>query len=124
MTKSDTIPKLLRHSSEKYGDGKVAMRKKDHGIWMEYTWRDYYLKVKYFSLGLISLGLKHNYKISILGDSDPQWIWAEIAAQAAGASVVGIYSDSLPNEVKYIASHSDSTIVVVQDQEQVDKILT
>lgn len=124
MTNIDTLPKLLRRNFEKYGDRKIAMRKKDHGVWKEYTWKDYYLKVRYFSMGLMNLGLEPGDKVSILGDSDPQWIWAEIAAQSAGAAVVGIYSDSLPAEVKYIAAHSDSKILIVQDQEQVDKILS
>ena len=53
----DTGPKLLKHNYEKWGDSKVAMRVKDWGIWQAYTWKDYYEKVKYLSLGLISLGL-------------------------------------------------------------------
>ncbi len=123
MTTIDTLPKILKRNYDRYGDSKVAMRKKDYGVWKEYTWKDYYSKVKYFCMGLVNLGLEPGDKVSILGDSDPQWIWAEIGAQAAGAAVVGIYSDSLPSEVKYIASHSDSKILIVQDQEQVDKIL-
>lgn len=123
MVEPDTLPKLLRRNYEKFGDRKVAMRKKDYGIWNEYTWKDYYNKVKHFSQGLVSLGLEPADKISIIGDSDPQWFWAELAGQAAGASVTGIFSDSLPAEVKYIAVHSDSKILVVQDQEQVDKVL-
>ncbi len=124
MPNIDTLPKVLRRNFEKFGDRKVAMRKKDYGVWKEYTWHDYYTRVKHFSLGLMSLGLVQGDKVSILGDSDPQWIWAEIAAQSAGAAVVGIYSDSLPTEVKYIATHSDSKVLVVQDQEQVDKVLS
>lgn len=54
----DTLPKLLKYNYEKYGDRKVAMRVKDKGLWQRYTWKDYYEKVKYFSLGLISLGLE------------------------------------------------------------------
>lgn len=119
----DTLPKLLKRNYERYGDKKVAMRKKDYGLWKEYTWKDYYQKVKHLSLAMISLGLEPGDKISILGDSDPQWFWAELAAQAAGAAVAGIFSDSLPPEVQYIAAHSDSKILVIQDQEQVDKVL-
>ena len=54
----ETLPKLLKEKYEKYGDKKVAMRAKEFGIWHTYTWKDYYEKVKYFSLGLISLGLE------------------------------------------------------------------
>ena len=119
----DTLPKLLRGNFKKYGNTRVAMREKDRGIWLRYTWEDYYTKVRYFSLGLIQLGLKRGDKVSILGENKPQWFWAELAAQAAGAQVVGIFTDCIPSEVKYYIEHSDSTFVVAQDQEQIDKIL-
>ena len=53
MSNIDTLPKLLRRNYEKYGERKIAMRKKDHGVWKQYTWKDYYLNVKYFSVGPI-----------------------------------------------------------------------
>ena len=122
MVELKPFPKLLGENYEKWGD-EVAMRKKEFGIWREYTWKDYYEKVKHFSLGLISLGFEPGDRLSILGDNDPQWFWAELAAQCARGSISGIFSDCLPPEVKYIVEHSDSKFVVVQDQEQVDKLL-
>jgi len=118
-----TLPKLLKQNYEKYGDKKVAMRVKDFGIWQTCTWKDYYEKVKYFSLGLISLGLEPGDKTSILGENKPQWYWAELAAQAAGGVVIGIFTDCMANEVKYYVEHSDSKFVIAHDQEQVDKLL-
>ena len=119
----DTLPKLLRENFKKYGNKKVAMREKDRGRWIPYTWENYYYKVRYFSLGLISLGLKRNDKVSILGENKPEWYYAELATQSAGAIVVGIFTDCIPSEVKYYLEHSDSNFAVVHDQEQVDKIL-
>lgn len=119
-----TLPKLLRQNYDKYGDKKVAMRVKEFGIWQTYTWKDYYEKVKYFSLGLISLGLERGDKVSILGENKPEWYWAELATQAAGGVIVGIFTDCMINEVKYYVEHSDSKIVIAHDQEQVDKFLT
>ena len=119
----DTLPKLLIENFKKHGNTRVAMREKDRGIWIRYTWEDYYYKVRYFSLGLIRLGLKRGDKISILGENKPQWYIAELAAQSAGAQVVGIFTDCIPSEVKYYIEHSDSTFVVAHDQEQVDKVL-
>ncbi|MDY6910983.1 MAG: AMP-binding protein [Chloroflexota bacterium] len=123
MTTADTLPKLLLHNYQKWGEKKVSMRKKEFGIWREYTWKDCYEKVKFFSLGMISLGFERGDRISILGDNNPQWFWAELAAMAAGGSATGIFSDCLPTEVKHIAEHSDSRFVVAQDQEQIDKLL-
>lgn len=119
----DTLPKLLKYNYENHGDSMVSMRVKQLGIWQEYTWQDYYEKVKYLSLGLVSLGLKRGDKVSILGDNKPQAYWAELATQAAGGVAVGIFTDCMPNEVKYFIEHSDSKFVVAGDQEQVDKLL-
>lgn len=123
MEPSDTIPKLLRMNYQRYGEKRTALRRKDLGIWNEYSWTHYYRHVKHFSLGLISLGFNAGDRIAIIGDNDPEYYWAEIAAQAACGSSVGIFTDSAPEEVKYIISDSESTFVVAQDQEQVDKLL-
>lgn len=123
IRKEYTSPKLLTRQYEKYGDEKIAMREKDYGIWRTYTWKDYYGKVKYFSLGLVSLGLKRGDRVSILGENEPEWYWAELAAQAAGGVIIGIFVDCMPSEIKYYVEHSDSRIVIAHDQEQVDKVL-
>lgn len=119
----DTFPKLLLAKAKKFGNRRVALREKDCGIWQEVTWEQYLENVKAFSLGLVKLGLKRGDKISIVGDNRPEWIYAELGAHAAGAVSVGIYQDSVPKEVQYVIEHSDSKFVVVEDQEQVDKIL-
>ena len=123
MTESDTLPKLLKQAYEKYKDKKVAVRRKDLGIWNEYTWKDYYENVKYFSLGLVSLGLTPAKKVAIIGDNDVEYYVAEYAAQAASGVVVPLYSDAGHAEVEFTVGHSESTFVVAHDQEQVDKLL-
>jgi len=127
MTKHDskelTLPRLLKYNYEKFGDKRVAQRVKDYGIWQTFTWKDYYEKVKYLSLGLISLGLEPGDKVSILGENKPEWYWAEIATQSARGVVVGIFTDCMPKEVKYFVEHSDSRFIIAHDQEQVDKLL-
>ena len=119
----DTFPKLLRRNYERYGDRKAAMRKLDFGVWQEYTWKDYYEKVKYLSLGLISFGIEPGDKVIIIGDNAPQWYWTQIAVQASSSIPVGVFSDSIPSEVQYIVDHSDAKFVIAEDQEQIDKIL-
>ena len=121
-SEDDTLPKLLRRNLLRHPNG-VAMRLKDKGIWQRYTWKEYYEKVKYLCLGLISLGLERGDNISVLGENKPEWYWAELAVQAAGGTAVGIFADCIPSEVKYYVEHSDSKFVVVHDQEQVDKLL-
>jgi long-chain acyl-CoA synthetase len=123
LAQYDTFPKLLQRNAERIGDRKIAMREKEFGIWQAFTWKEYHEHVKYFSLGLMSLGLARGDKVAIIGDNRPEWVWAEVAAQAAGAVPLGLYQDSSLKEVSYVVDHSDSTFVVAEDQEQVDKIL-
>jgi long-chain acyl-CoA synthetase len=118
----DTLPKLL-WANYRENPSLVAMRKKDLGIWNPLTWEDCYTTVKYFALGLHFLGFGPAERLSILGDNDPQWYFAELAAQALGGAAVGLYIDVIPSEVQYIVDHSDSTFAVAKDQEQCDKLL-
>jgi len=118
----DTFPKLARRNSQIWGN-EIAFRKKEYGVWNSHTWKEYYDNAKYFSLGLISLGLERGDKVSIVGDSDPDWYIAELAVHAAGGVVVGLYPTVLPDEIKWYAEHSDSKFIVAQDQEQLDKVL-
>ncbi|MFH2041386.1 MAG: AMP-binding protein [Acidobacteriota bacterium] len=120
---ADTFPKLLIEKANRYGSQKIALREKDLGIWQSFTWQDYIEKVKYFSLGMISLGFEPGDKISVIGDNKPEWIIAELAAQCAGGLGTGIYQDSILKEVAYIINHSETKFVIAEDQEQVDKIL-
>ena len=123
MEVADTTPKLFLQQYKKYGDKKIAVVQKDYGIWQPYAWKEQYETVKYFSLGLVSLGLEPGDKVSIVGDSDRHWYWSRWAIMAASGVVVGMYADSIPSELKYIAEHSDSKFVIADDQEQVDKML-
>jgi long-chain acyl-CoA synthetase len=119
---ADTFPKLLARNAGRLA-GKAALREKDFGIWRETSWRDYHDRVRDFSLGLIELGLARGGTVAIVGDNRPEWVIAELAAQAAGAASVGIYQDSNLTEVAYVIDHCDARFVVAEDQEQVDKIL-
>jgi long-chain acyl-CoA synthetase len=119
----DTLPKLLKRNFERWGETEVAFRDKDYGIWNEYTWKDVYQNVKYFSLGLISLALQPGEHAAVIGDNEPQWYWASFAIQAARGITVPLFTDAIPDEIQYIVDHSDSKFIVARDQEQVDKLL-
>ncbi len=118
----DTIPKLIGRNCQRWGS-LTAMCMKKFGVWQRYSWQDYYRRVKYFSLGLVSLGLKPGDVVCIIGDNEPEWFWGEFATQAAGGIATGIFVDSTPSEVKYVAAHSGARFAIVNDQEQTDKFL-
>ena len=119
---ADTFPKLLVANAARFGS-RTALREKRYGIWHPISWTGLEASVRSFSLGLQSLGLERGDKVAILGDNRPQWVMAELAAQAAGAASVGIYQDSNLSEVAFVIDHCDARFVVAEDQEQVDKIL-
>lgn len=118
----DTFPKLLVNNARRFGH-RAALREKEFGIWQTLTWEEFLAHVRNFSLGLISLGLQPGDKIAIIGDNRPEWVIAELAAQSAGAISMGVYQDSIAEEVQYLVDFSDARIVVAEDQEQVDKVL-
>ncbi|NUQ36937.1 MAG: AMP-binding protein [Caldilineales bacterium] len=121
---AETLPQLLIERAQAYGDRKIALREKEFGIWRSVTWAEYLRHVQQFCLGLISMGFGGAADtVAIIGDNRPEWAYAELAAQAAGGKSVGIYQDSIVAEVAYIITHSDCKFVVVEDQEQVDKLL-
>jgi len=122
MTNIYTIPQLILENYLKWGN-LTAMCIKRRGIWYKYTWKDYFNKIKYLSLGLINLGLNKGDVVCIIGDNEPEWFWAEFAIQAAGAIPTGAFVDSIPSELKYIYNHSSATFAFANDQEQVDKFL-
>jgi|FLYN01.1.fsa_nt_gi long-chain acyl-CoA synthetase len=118
----DTLPKNFLLRVREYGP-QVAMRKKRYGIWQEYTWNEVYQHVSSFCLGLVSLGLKRGETVAIIGDNDPEFYWAQIAAHSARAMSIGIFSDAGPQEIEYVVKKSDAVFLLAQDQEQVDKAL-
>ncbi len=118
-----TFPKLLRENYLKWGDDKIAIREKDYGLWNIVTWKGYYEHVKYFALGLKSLGFERGEHVSVIGNNEAEWVYAELAVQSLGGVIIGVYQDSAPPEVKYVVGKSDSVYVVAEDQEQVDKLL-
>jgi len=120
---SDTLPKLLRRNMQRYGR-QPGMREKDRGIWQTYSWRDCYAHVHDFACGLAAGGFKRGDKLTVLGDNRARLYWAQIAAQALGGMSVPVYQDSIASELSFVLRHAEVSVVVAEDQEQVDKILS
>lgn len=121
MGELNTFPKILRNNALTHGDD-VAMREKEFGIWNEFTWSDYNDRVKWMALGMLKLGVKPQDAVALLGDNRPEWIWGEVAAHAMRAYSLGVYQDSMHEEVAYLLNYSKATIIIAEDEEQCDKI--
>ena len=117
-----TLPGLLLEQARRRPD-EVALREKEHGIWQPITWAGYAERTRSFSLGLRELGLVAGDRVAIIGDNRPEWLIAELAAQAAGALSLGIYQDAVADEIAHVLAVAEARLVVAEDQEQVDKLL-
>jgi long-chain acyl-CoA synthetase len=101
----------------------VAIREKDLGIWQSYTWSEYVERARLIALGLAALGFTRGDKTAVVGDNRPALYWAMLATQALGGIPVPLYQDSIEKEMEYIVDHAEARFAVVEDQEQVDKLL-
>ncbi len=119
---SDTLPGILARRAAEHPDG-VALREKEFGIWQETTWAGLLGRVRSFALGLVELGVEKGDRIAIVGDNRPEWVVAELGAQAVGALPLGLYQDSIPAELARMLEAADARLIVAEDQEQVDKVL-
>ncbi len=122
MAESDTFPKLLEENARKRGR-RPAIREKTLGIWQTWTWSEVRKEIRSMACGLASLGLKPGDKVAIIGDNRPPLYWAMVACQALGAIPVPMYQDSASNEMKFVLDHAEVRFAIVEDQEQVDKLL-
>ena len=118
----NTFPKILRNNAEVYSD-RPCIREKEYGIWQTMSWSTFYQNAKILALSLKENGLKRGDKISIIGDNRPNLYLTIAAAQLLGAIPVPCYQDSVADELQYILEHAEVKIAVVEDQEQVDKVL-
>jgi long-chain acyl-CoA synthetase len=117
-----TLPKLLQKNARDLRD-RPAIREKDRGIWQTHTWFQYHDNVRDLAHGLAALGFKRGDKLSVIGDNRPRLYWAQVAAQALGGVSVPVYQDSIARELAYVWQHAEVSVIVAEDQEQVDKIL-
>ncbi len=119
---STTMPKLLRHWAQQTPHA-LAFREKDYGIWNRMSWEHYYQTARRFALGLKALGFQKGDRLAIASEDTPEWMFSDLATQAIGGIVVGIYPTNPWPELHYIVHHSNSRFIVCGDQEQVDKVL-
>ncbi|EGQ9699577.1 long-chain fatty acid--CoA ligase [Vibrio parahaemolyticus] len=122
ITSLDTFPKVLQHNAKHWPE-QVAMREKEFGIWREFTWQDYENRVKWMALALQDLGVGEQDVVGLLGDNRPEWVWGELAAHAIKGYSLGIYQDSMHEEVAYLINYAKAKVVIAEDEEQCDKLL-
>src|SRR3954467_1487139 len=120
-TKSRTLADLMPRSAEMYGSA-PAVRFKQGKEWATRSFAEVGETVRALSLGLIDLGVAKGDKVSILANTRAEWTYSDFAALSAGATVVPIYQTNSPEECQYVLENSDAKVVVVEDDEQMEKV--
>jgi long-chain acyl-CoA synthetase len=120
---ADTFPKLLARNARLFAN-RPALRHKDLGIWQTWSWARVHDEVRAYAVGLNRLGVKRGDAVAIVGANRPKIYASVMAAQALGAVPVPVYADAVANELAFVLAHAEVKFAAVEDQEQVDKILS
>ena len=117
-----SFPDLFFQQVNRLGE-RVALRHKDYGIWNRISWTEYGRRVQETAAALLAHGLEKEDRVAILGDNRPEWLICHLAIMHAGGVTCGVYPTSAPDQIAYVVGHSESNILFVENEEQVDKIL-
>jgi long-chain acyl-CoA synthetase len=118
----DTFPRLLLHHARSR-PGQAALREKDLGIWQTWTWQRFADESSALAHAFHELGLRRGHHVAIVGENRPRLYCAMMAAQMLGAVPVPLYQDAVAAEMVYVFEDAEIGLAVVEDQEQLDKML-
>jgi len=119
---NQTVPGRFIEAVARWGE-RVAMRKKEYGLWRDISWNEYHRNVKHVTCALVSMGLKRGECAAITGDNCPEWVYADMGIQCCGAAATGIYSTNAWPQVEYVVNNSEARFLFVENEEQLDKWL-
>lgn len=119
----DTLPKLFLERCKELGE-RTAHREKDYGIWLSYSWRDFYEHARLIGHGLAALGLRRGDVVSVLSEDSKEWVYTDLAVQCMGGITSGVYTTDSAKQLAFLVNDSGSRILFVENDEQLDKFLT
>ncbi|MCA0205369.1 MAG: AMP-binding protein [Proteobacteria bacterium] len=100
-----------------------ALRHKRRGLWQSLSWAEYYAQARALGLALADLGVRRGEVVAVLAENRPEWVIADIGAQAMGIVGNGIYPTASPEQMRYILQDSETRVLIVENQEQLEKAL-
>jgi long-chain acyl-CoA synthetase len=119
---NSSFPRLLFEHATARPQG-AALREKEYGIWQTLTWSDLKDQVEALAAGLKSLGFARGQNLALIGDNRPRLYAMMIAVQSLGGVPVPLYQDAVAQEMVFVFQNAEIAFVMVEDQEQVDKML-
>lgn len=122
MSTALTFPALLAEHARSRGD-RPAIREKRLGIWQTLSWHEVFEQVQKIAHGLMTLGVTTGQHVAVIGENRPQLYMSMMATQALGAIPIALYQDAVAQEMVYVLQDANVRVVIVEDQEQVDKML-
>jgi len=123
LSSLDTFPKLLLDHGVNRPQ-RIALREKDLGIWLTWSWSEVVDHVRSLACGLASFGFERGDKVAIVGDNRPDLYMAMMAIQSLGGVPVPVYQDSVADEMQFVLEHAEVKFAIVENQEQADKVLS
>jgi long-chain acyl-CoA synthetase len=121
-TRPPSFPALFFEQVEAQQD-RIALRRKEYGVWKRITWKEYGRMVQEAAAGLLDAGLGRGDRVAILGDNRPEWLICHLAAMTIDCVTCGVYATSAPEQIAYVVGHCEARILFVENEEQVDKVL-
>ncbi|MEM9049456.1 MAG: AMP-binding protein [Pseudomonadota bacterium] len=118
----NSFPKLLARNARQFGS-RPAYREKEFGVWQTERWSDVATRVRHLALGLMALGMKPGEHAAVIGTNRPALYQSMVAIQSLGGIPVPLYQDAVAEEMAYVLDHCGASVVIAEDQEQVDKVL-
>ena len=118
----DTPQKLFALRARQWA-GRVALRQKDRGIWISVTWAEYYERASACAHAFAALGVAPREVVTMLAENRPEWAYVDIGAQCAGFIGNGVYPTSSPEQLEFILTDSVTRVLIVENDEQLDKVL-
>jgi long-chain acyl-CoA synthetase len=117
-----TVNDVFRNRVKKYGD-RLAVEKKLRGQWHGATWNEYYERARSTGLGFLSLGIKKGQMVAILSENRLEWLYTDMGSLGIGACVIPVYPTLVSEEIEYILNNSESKVIVVENKNQLKKVL-
>jgi len=124
LSADTSLPLLLKKNWQQWGANRIAARRKQFGIWEEYTWEHHYQETKTICLGLISLGFNPFDRAMILGKGCPEWLWCELAVQTLRGGALGPNPDEAPAGTENAVNSFQPRFAFVEHQGQANGLVT
>lgn len=122
MSEPTSLAQRVRDHARRTPD-RVCLREKNLGLWEEVTWDGYWSTAARVGHALVALGVRPGDRVAIHSENRREWLYTDVGTTAVRAATVGLYPTNPAPEVLHVLRDSGACVVVVEDQEQLDKTM-